>query len=293
MAEMSGKTRVVQDSMIGLRLRDIDVWSPRVTVVLGQNPSMFTGPGTNTYLVGTGRRPLLLDTGQGVAAYLPLLERALEQRGADGLQEIVLTHGHVDHIGGVPSIRQRFGELRVSKMSWPGCDQDLSLAAIGDDAVIKTEGATLRGIWTPGHARDHLCFYLEEEKGLFTGDVVLGAGTTVIGADGDLGDYLDSLRRLLELDVAVIYPAHGPLIRNPREKIEQYIAHRELREAQILDGLHAGVSDVPALVKRIYTDVPEALHAAAAMSVNAHLRKLRKEGRVAQDAGTWRVTSPH
>jgi len=279
--------------MIGLRLRDIDVWSPRVTVVLGQNPSIFTGPGTNTYLVGTGRRPLLLDTGQGVAAYLPLLERAIEQRGADGLQEIVLTHGHVDHIGGVPSIRERFGVLRVSKMPWPGCDPELPLAAIGDDAVIKTEGATLRGIWTPGHARDHLCFYLEEEKGLFTGDVVLGAGTTVIGEDGDLGDYLDSLRRLLELDVAVIYPAHGPLIRNAREKIEQYIAHRELREAQILDGLHAGVSDVSALVKRIYTDVPEVLHAAAAMSVNAHLRKLRKEGRAAQDAGTWRVTSPH
>ena len=279
--------------MIGLRLQDIDVWSPRVTVVLGQNPGMFTGPGTNTYLVGTGRRPLLLDTGQGVAAYLPLLERALAQRGADGLQEIVLTHGHVDHIGGVPAIRQRFGDLRVSKMPWPGRDPELSLTAVGDAVVIKTEGATLRGIWTPGHARDHLCFYLEEEKGLFTGDVVLGAGTTVIGDDGDLGDYLDSLRRLLELDVAVIYPAHGPLIRNPREKIEQYVAHRELRETQILDGLRAGVSDVPALVKRMYTDVPEALHTAAAMSVNAHLRKLQKEGRVAQAAGAWRITSPH
>ena len=144
-----------------------------------------------------------------------------------------------------------------------------------------------------GHARDHLCFYLEEEKALFTGDVVLGAGTTVIGDDGDLGDYLDSLRHLLQLDVAVIYPAHGPMIRNAREKIEQYIAHRELREAQVLDGLSAGLSDAPALVKRMYTDVPEALHVAAAMSVTAHLRKLEKEGRVAHDAGCWRLTSPH
>jgi endoribonuclease LACTB2 len=290
MAEPIGRTRVVRDSMIGLHMPDIDVWSPRVTVVLGQNPGMFTGPGTNTYLVGTGRRPVLLDTGQGVASYLPFLERALVQRGADGLQEIVLTHGHVDHIGGVPRLRERFGHLRVSKMPWPGHDPEILFTSIDDGAVITGEGATLRAIWTPGHARDHLCFYLEEERGLFTGDVVLGAGTTVIGDDGDLGDYLDSLRRLLTLDVAVIYPAHGPTIHNPHEKIEQYIAHRMLREEQILYGLRAGVHDVPALVKRIYTDVPEALHTAAAMSVAAHLRKLEKQGRAAQEAGGWRAS---
>jgi len=161
---------------------------------------------------------------------------------------------------------------------------------IDDGAVVSTEGATLRAIWTPGHARDHLCFYFEEEKAIFTGDVVLGAGTTVIGDDGDLGDYLDSLKRLLALDVEVIYPAHGPVIRNARAKIEQYIAHRLLREEQVLDGLRAGVSEVPLLVKRMYTDVPEALHAAAAMSVLAHLRKLEKERRVAYDGSAWRLS---
>ncbi|HUI24650.1 MAG TPA: MBL fold metallo-hydrolase [Candidatus Kryptonia bacterium] len=289
MAEPSGKTRVVTDSMLGLRMRDIDDWSPRVTVVLGQNPGMFTGPGTNTYLIGTGKRRLLLDTGQGMASYLPLLEQAMEERRIDGLQEIVLTHVHPDHIGGVAGITARLGSLRVSKKPWPGRDPVLDLSDIDAGAVISTDGATLRAIWTPGHARDHLCFYLDEEKAVFTGDVVLGAGTTVIGDDGDLGDYLDSLNRLLALDVEVIYPAHGPVIRHARAKIEQYIAHRLLREQQVLEGLRVGVSEVAALVKRMYADVPEALHAAAAMSVLAHLRKLEKEGRVAPDGSAWRL----
>ncbi|MBI4517233.1 MAG: beta-lactamase-like protein 2 [Deltaproteobacteria bacterium] len=290
MAQAAAPTRVVQDSMIGLQMADIAAWSPRVTVVLGQNPSIFAGPGTNTYLIGTGRRPLLLDTGQGVPAYLPLLEKALNSQSARALQGIVLTHGHIDHIGGVTQVQQRFGPVAVSKMLLPERDPAQALTAIGEGATITTEGATLSALWTPGHARDHLCFYLEEEKALFTGDVVLGAGTTVIGDDGDLGDYLDSLRRLLTLELAVIYPAHGPAIHNPREKIEQYIAHRLLRDQQILAGLRAGVHEVPALVKRMYTDVPEYLHAAAAMSVMAHLRKLEKEGRVRHEHQAWHLS---
>jgi glyoxylase-like metal-dependent hydrolase (beta-lactamase superfamily II) len=125
--------------------------------------------------------------------------------------------------------------------------------------------------------------------GLYPGVVVRGAGTTVIPPDGDLGDYLNSLRRLLELDVAVIYPAHGPAIRTPREKIESYLAHRALRDRQILDGLAAGRQTVANLVRGIYVDVPEFLHAAAAMSVNAHLRKLEREGAVARTGEEWEL----
>jgi glyoxylase-like metal-dependent hydrolase (beta-lactamase superfamily II) len=282
--------RIVTDSMLGLDMPDIAVWSERVTVVLGQNPGPFTGPGTNTYLVGTGRRPLLLDTGQGLPEYLPLLERALQtERPGDGLQEIVLTHGHVDHIGGVASVQQRFGPLTVSKKPWAKLDGDIAVRVVEDGSEIRAEGVTLQAIWTPGHAWDHLCWYLPEERALFTGDVVLGAGTTVIPSDGDLGDYLDSLRRLLTWDTAVIYPAHGPAIRKPREKIESYLAHRALRDEQILAGLRDGVHTVTALVKRIYTDVPEFLHGAAAMSVTAHLRKLEKDGAVRRDGDEWRA----
>jgi ribonuclease/clavin/mitogillin len=145
----------------------------------------------------------------------------------------------------------------------------------------------LRAIETPGHARDHLCFYLEEERAVFTGDVVLGAGTTVIPRDGDLGDYLDSLNRLLALDIDVLFPAHGPLIREPHAKIREYLDHRALRERQIVDGVVAGISEVQALVRRIYVDIPESLYPAAGVSVEAHLRKLEKEGVVLRDGERW------
>lgn len=285
---MPSPGRIVTDSMIGLEMPDIAVWSERVAVVLGQNPGPFTGPGTNTYLIGTGAHPLLLDTGQGVPQYLPLLERALDEvRPSEGLQQIVLTHGHADHIGGVESVQRRYGPLSVSKKPWDKLDGALAVDAVDDGSEIRTDGATLSAIWTPGHAWDHLCWYLAEERALFTGDVVLGAGTTVIPPDGDLADYLASLRRLLTYDAAVIYPAHGPAIRNPREKIESYLAHRALRDEQILAGLRDGVPTVTALVKRIYADVPEFLHAAAAMSVTAHLRKLERDGLVGRSGEEW------
>jgi endoribonuclease LACTB2 len=288
---MSKQQRVVTDSMIGLKMPDYQRITQRVATVLGQNPSPFTGPGTNTWIVGTSKRPILLDTGQGVAIYADLLENALKElAGATELERIVLTHAHIDHLGGVRQVTERFGEIEVLKMPWEGHDAPAGeISAIGHDAVVHTEGATLRAIHTPGHAPDHLCYYLEEERALFTGDVVLGAGTTVIPDDtGDLGDYMDSLRRLLALDLETIYPAHGPVIRNPREKIGEYIAHRELRERQVLEALEgAGPLEAMAIVKKIYVDVPEYLHPAAASSVRSHLRKLEREGRVVEHEKRW------
>lgn len=271
--------------MLGMTMPESEVWSPRVCVALGQNPGAFTGPGTNTYLVGTGEARLLLDPGQGEPAYLPVLRRAMERCGCRAIQEIVLTHGHPDHIGGVRSVFEHFGRVPVHKMPHEQLDAnyaDLELRPLQDGARIETEGAALRAIHTPGHAPDHLCFMLEEERALFSGDNVLGVGTTVIpGPDhgGDLVDYLRSLEVLLAERPGRIYPAHGPLIEDGAAKLREYIAHRKARERQVLAALRAEPRGVMDLVREIYAAYPEKLHAAAAQSVSQHLRKLESEGR--------------
>jgi ribonuclease/clavin/mitogillin len=290
---MAEPLRVVRDTMLGLKLPDYARLSPRVATVLGHNPGPFTGPGTNTYIIGTGRRPLLLDTGIGVPKWAENLPRGLRELAkTDELERVVLTHAHQDHIGGVKDVTRIFGRLEVVKKPWPKPGPDdaagTPITAIDDAAAVTTEGATLSAVFTPGHAPDHLCYYLLEEKALFTGDVILGAGTTVIPDEtGDLGQYMDSLRRMLALDVEKIYPAHGPVIRNARQKISEYIAHRELRERQIIGALRDGALEVIAIVKRIYTDVPDFLHPAAAQSVRSHLRKLLNEGRVEEHEKVW------
>jgi endoribonuclease LACTB2 len=251
--------------------------------VLGLNPGLMTGPGTNTYLVGR-RDPILIDTGAGVPDYVPLLERYLGERGFRQPSRVLLTHRHRDHLGGVEQLRERFRGLRVSKMRHRDAGLPEPIEDLRDRETVHGEGVTLVPVYTPGHASDHLCYYLVEERALFTGDVVLGGSTTVIPADdGDLLDYLASLRRLLALDVQRIYPAHGPVIEDGPGRIREYIDHRLLRERQILDALADNVETIPDLVKRIYVDVSPALHPVAALSVESHLKKLARENRVTEE----------
>jgi ribonuclease/clavin/mitogillin len=251
--------------------------------VLGLNPGMMTGPGTNTYLVGR-RDPILIDTGAGVPDYVPLLEHYFGERGWTQPSRVILTHRHRDHLGGVPSLRARFKGLRVSKMRHRDTDLPEPIEDLRAGETVHGDGVTLVPVYTPGHASDHLCYYLVEEKALFTGDVILGGSTTVIPADdGDLADYLDSLRRLQQMEVRRIYPAHGPVIEDGPSKIAEYLEHRMLRERQILEALADGVETIAAIVARIYVDVAPALHPVAALSVESHLKKLMREGRVQED----------
>jgi ribonuclease/clavin/mitogillin len=285
--------------MLGMTLPDVDVWSDRVTVALGQNPSAFAGPGTNTYLVGTGPERLLIDPGEGRESYLPILDAGMKAAGCERIRGVVLTHGHPDHIGGVQSVLERHGPLPIWKFPYEPFDKaypDLDMETLLDGATVETEGATLRALHTPGHAPDHLCFLLEEEGSLFSGDNVLGVGTTVIpSTSGDLAQYMGSLERLLGESPTAIYPAHGPKIEDGVAKIQEYIDHRNDRERQIVAELAKGPRNPMTMVAVIYAAYPVSLHGAAAQSVSQHLMKLEREGRASRDGedpvqATWTAT---
>jgi len=251
--------------------------------VLGLNPGMMTASGTNTYLVGR-RDPVLIDTGAGVPEYVPLFGEYLGHRGWTRPSRIILTHRHRDHLGGVAHLREKFPGLSVAKMIWKDTDLPEGTEDLRDGQVVTGDGATLVPIHTPGHASDHLCYYLPEERALFSGDLILNGSTTVIPEeDGDLALYMDSLRRVQALDLRRIYPAHGEVIEDPAGKIQEYIDHRMLREKQILETLGGGAATIPAIVKIIYAEVPEKLHAMAGQSVHSHLKKLLKDGRVSEE----------
>jgi glyoxylase-like metal-dependent hydrolase (beta-lactamase superfamily II) len=179
--------------------------------------------------------------------------------------------------------------LAWSREGAPGADATL---ADGGEIDLDTRHSARRliALHTPGHRFDHLCFLREDSGVLFAGDLVAGSGTVVIAPpEGDLADYLASLRRLLALDISLILPAHGPPISSPRALLEGYIQHRLEREAQVLDGLAAGDRAAESLVARIYADVDPGLHALAAQTVTAHLLKLEREGRVVRAGDGWRL----
>ena len=227
------------------------------------NPSEWTGPtGNNTWLL-TGREPALIDAGVGDAAHVEAVAKALD--GA-ALARVLVTHWHPDHVRGIPALRDRWPRLVV-------------VDAAGPD-VPAGDGA-LQIIPTPGHAPDHLCFFDRESRDLYCGDLARKGGTIVIPArkGGDLRVYLASLRLVRDLAPARLLPGHGPIVDDPIALIDEYLAHRALREQQILQAMLDGARTVDEIVRRVYPALPASLSEAAADSVRAHLAKLRDEGR--------------
>ena len=221
------------------------------------NPGPMTLEGTNTYVVG--RDPaVVIDPGPDEADHIAAVLAAAEARG--GIGTVLLTHGHGDHSDGVE--------------------------ALGVEPARPADGETVAGlqaIATPGHAEDHLCFLLPEAGICFTGDLILGEGSTIVGPremGGSLLDYMRSLERLQRLDLKVLYPGHGPEIHDPQAKIAEYIEHRMMRERRLVAALDRGERSRSALLDEVWDDVPAELRGAAAVAMQAHLEKLEAEGRL-------------
>ncbi|GLV45778.1 uncharacterized protein CBL_02798 [Carabus blaptoides fortunei] len=268
--------------------------SSRVIRILGCNPGPMTLQGTNTYLLGTGKRRILIDTGDDdVPQYIIHLRHVLKHEGCD-LEHIILTHWHHDHVGGLKNVMETQKNCKIWK--YPRTEPEdlpegVKIEMLKDQDEISVEGATVRVIHTPGHTTDHVILFLNEENAVLSGDCVLGEGTAVFE---DLHDYMKSLNYILKLNPDVIYPGHGNVIQDPLKKIQYYIDHRNERETQILEvlknNLHEDFTEMD-LVKIIYTDIAEKMHRAAAFNVNHHLMKLKKDNKVQFVNNKWKYVT--
>jgi len=265
-------------------LPDVERLSERVTRILGGNPGKFTLQGTNTYLIGSGPKRVLIDTGEGKQAWVDKLRETLASENAT-LESVILTHWHPDHVGGVKDLLNFTPKPTIYKNT-PSTGQ----SDIKDGQKFQVEGATLRAFHCPGHTKDHMAIILEEEDALFTGDNVLGHGTAVFE---DLPTYLSSLEAMSRQVSGKGYPGHGAPIPDAPAKIREYIAHRAQREREVVEVLGRGAEGTGLgsmeLVQVIYQDVPENLHFAASRGVLQILEKLVGEGKVYhnEEANTW------
>jgi len=262
------------------------------TVILAPNPSLMTGPGTNTIVFGDGEEgATVIDPAVDDTEYLDAIIEAGAERG--GIRRILITHGHPDHIGGAETLRKH---LHVFVYAFSRQGVHFADEEVADGMRFPAGDDILQAIYTPGHRFDHLCFLLEKQRTLFAGDLISGITTNVIAPpDGDMLDYLNSLKRLQGIDLSEIVPAHGPTIFDAHAKISEYIHHRMLREQQViqtLESLSPSVT-ITEMVPQIYVDVDPKLHTIAAWSVEAHLIKLEREGLVEKlEQDRWALVRP-
>ncbi len=257
--------------------------SPMVRRIVAPNPNLFTGPGTNTYLVGIDE-VVVVDPAVDDDRHLD----AIMGCGGDRIRWIAVTHTHIDHGTGAAKLAERTG---AELLGFGPKDGFKPSRKIGDGHIIDSTEFRLRAIHTPGHASNHLCYLVEEERMLLSGDHINESATVVIKPpDGDMAVYLESLEKLKKLRLRSIAPGHGRLIENPGETIDWYIQHRLEREEQILSVLReVGPAKIADLVPIVYADVAEERWPIAMHTVHAHLLKLAKDGKATGRtlAGKW------
>ena len=249
--------------------------TPRATCLLAPNPSPMTLDGTNTWLIAEPDSPsvVVVDPGPDDEGHLRRVHAAAVA-GDRRVATILLTHGHPDHSAGAARLAELAGApVRAAdpaRRLGPGNSEGLA-----DGDVVTAAGCELRVVATPGHSADSVCLLLPADNALFTGDTVLGRGTTVIAADGNLGDYLRTLGELRDLtearEVGLLLPGHGPMLADPIGTLDYYLSHREERLDQVRSALAAGAKTPAEIVAMIYTDVDQSVWPAAEWSVRAQL----------------------
>ena len=264
--------------------------APGIRRLLARNPGPFTFKGTGVLVLGKGN-VTVIDPGPDDPGHLGALRAALE---GETVTHILITHTHRDHSPAAHALKEWTGaktygfgphgsgrnESGIAVEE--GGDRDfVPDVTLRDGDVVECNGSNLECVYTPGHVSNHLCYALIEEKALFSGDHVMGWSTTVVAPpDGDMGDYLASLRKLLARGDSVYWPTHGGPIRDPKRVVVSYLEHRLERDEQILACLKDGVTIIPEMVARIYAGLDPRLTQAAALTLLAHLIALVREGRV-------------
>jgi glyoxylase-like metal-dependent hydrolase (beta-lactamase superfamily II) len=276
---------------IKFRYGEVDQVSPLIRRVICNNPGPFTFTGTGTYIVGRGE-VAVIDPGPDIAEHLQAIIAAVS---GERVSAILTTHTHIDHsplahpfakatgakIYGRPAPEGDAEGPRMDEANEPAFVPDVTLAE-GD--AVSGPGWTLRAIATPGHVSNHLCYALEEENALFTGDHIMGWSTTVIAPPlGDMGDYYASLDKVAAGGFSTLWPTHGPPVTDVAPFVGAYREHRLERERQIIDQVAAGKARIKDMVEAIYVDVDPRLHPAAARSVLAHLIHLVRTGQMLTD----------
>jgi glyoxylase-like metal-dependent hydrolase (beta-lactamase superfamily II) len=252
----------------------------KITRVLAPNPGMFTGRGTNTWLVESAGRVAVIDPGPAIESHRDAI---VDQVGDLDPVAVLVTHCHLDHVEQANTIAVRLGVPALGARSGPAFKADRFVA---DGDVIEVGEAAVEVIATPGHTPHHLCYRAGEA--LFTGDHIMGGSSVIVQ---HMTDYLGSLERLRGIGVTMLYPGHGEPMEDPDEVIRWYVDHRLERERQIVTALDRGARMIGDIVEACYADVDPAFHLMAARSVGAHLRKLSDEGLVELPMGSSDWTS--